>query len=339
MNRRLIAIGTAVAGSAVLAACAWGGNADARPPLAPATATSGGSSPSAATATARPDGGTLPGRGARPSALTPSETVTFCEPVEGVELSMDIYYPAGHSEGDDAPAVVYVHGGGWTSGTRTAGEGIRYIPSLVAQGFVVFAVDYRLSPAYLFPAHIQDVQCGVRHIRANAETYGIDPDRIGAIGGSAGGQLVNLLGTAEDGDFELVGGYEDFSSEVSVVVSMYGASDFSDPNMDAHNAAHTRVFGDDTTTDEPADPLWAASAVNYVDRGDADFLLLHGEEDPVVPISQSERFEETLSDAGVDVTFVRVANAGHGFVPTGGTPSPGANELIVMVAAFFTEHL
>lgn len=338
MNNRLLAMGGTVAGSAILAACVWGGEAGARPPLGPATASSGGSTAPAATATVRPTGGLLPA-GGRPSTLTPSETVTFCEPVEDVELSMDIYYPVGHSEGDEAPAVVYVHGGGWTAGTRTAGEGIRYIPSLVAQGFVVFAVDYRLSPEYLFPAHIQDVQCGVRHIRANAETYGIDPDRIGAIGGSAGGQLVNLLGTAEDGDFELVGGYGDFSSEVSVVVSMYGASDFSDPNMDAHNAAHTRVFGDDTTTDGPGDPLWLAGAVNYVDRGDADFLLLHGEEDPVVPISQSEIFAEALSDAGVDVTFVRVANAGHGFVPTGGTPSPSANELIVMVAAFFTAQL
>jgi acetyl esterase/lipase len=288
---------------------------------------------------AKPSGGTLPGGGGRPSILTPDATVAFCEPVDGVELLMDIYYPAGHTSDSEDQAVVYVHGGGWTAGSRNAGEGSRYVPSLVAQGFVVFAVDYRLSPEYLFPAHIQDVQCSIRHIRANADVYGIDPDRIGAIGGSAGGQLVNLLGTVEDGDFELVGGYEGYSSEVRAVVAMYGASDFSDPNMDAHNEAHTQVFGADTSTDDETDPLWIASAVNYVDEDDAAFLLLHGEEDPVVPISQSEIFEAALSAAGVDVRFIRVEHAGHGFAPTGGTPSPSSNDLVRVAAAFFAEKL
>lgn len=351
MKQRLLAIGAAAIGSTVLAACVWGGEADALPTVAAPAATStrmtaatgataAAATPAPATGQApRQPGGSLPGGGTKPSALTPDETVTFCEPVDGVELLMDVYYPEGHTGDSNAPAIVYVHGGGWTAGTRTAGEGIRYIPSLLDAGFVVFAVDYRLAPEYEFPAHIQDVQCGVRYIRANAGDFGIDPDRIGAIGGSAGGQLVNLLGTAEDGDFELVGGYEEFSSEVSVVVSMFGASDFSDPNMDTHNEAHTRVFGEDTTTDEATDPLSVASAVNYISSDDADFLLMHGEEDPVVPISQSEIFEAALSDAGVDVTFVRVENAGHGFAPTGGTPNPTASQLIVLVAEFFSDHL
>lgn len=354
MKQRLLAIGAAAIGSTVLAACVWGGEADALPtapaPAATSTRTTAtGETPAAPTTQSpatgqapRQPGGALPGAGGpgtRPSTLTPDETVTFCEPVDGVELLMDVYYPEGHTGDSNAPAIVYVHGGGWTAGTRTAGEGIRYIPSLLDAGFVVLAVDYRLAPEYEFPAHIQDVQCGVRYIRANAGDFGIDPDRIGAIGGSAGGQLVNLLGTAEDGDFELVGGYEGFSSEVSVVVSMFGASDFSDPNMDTHNEAHTRVFGEDTTTDEATDPLSLASAVNYISSDDADFLLMHGEEDPVVPISQSEIFEAALSDAGVDVTFVRVENAGHGFAPTGGTPNPTASQLIVLVAEFFSDHL
>ncbi len=335
MKTRLLGFGMAIAGSAVLAACAFGGAADARPPVPGGSGSVGGATPSVA---ARPAGGSLPG-GGKPSTLTPSVTVEFCEPVNGVTLLIDIYYPAGHTADAKAPAVVYVHGSGWVAGSRDTGEGSRFIPALVAQGYVVFAVDYRLSPAYQFPAHIQDVQCAVRHIRAEAEAYGIDPDRIGAMGGSAGGQLVNLLGTAEDGDFEMVGGYEGYSSEVSAVVGMYGASDFSDPNMAAHNAGHTQVFGTGTYADNQSNGLWMASAVNYVDSGDADFLLLHGEEDPVVPISQSEIFSEALDDAGVDVTFVRVANAGHGFVPSGGTPSPSANQLIVLVVEFFGKHL
>ncbi|HNO65020.1 MAG TPA: alpha/beta hydrolase [Tepidiformaceae bacterium] len=338
MKKRLFAAGSTLVAGAILAACAFGGEADARPqPATPAGAVVP-ATPVRPQAPRQP-GGSLPGGVEKPSTLSPDETVTFCEPVDGVELQMDVYYPDGHTAASNDAAVVYVHGGGWTSGSRSAGEGARYIPSLVEAGFVVFSVDYRLSPEYLFPAHIQDVQCGVRFIRANAATFGIDPDRIGAIGGSAGGQLVNLLGTAEDGDFAMVGGYESYSSEVSAVVSMFGASDFSDPNMANHNAAHTRVFGTDTTTDDETDPLWIASAVNYVSSDDADFLLMHGEEDPVVPISQSEIFEAALSAAGVDVTFVRVENAGHSFVPTGGTPNPGANQLIAIATKFFVDHL
>lgn len=313
------------------AACASGGEVtrSLTPPVpAPEIA------PSPAAAQARPAG-----RPPRPSTLTPDETVAFCEPIDGVELLMDVYYPDGHTSASETPAVVYVHGGGWTSGSRTTGEGSRYIPSLVEQGFVVFAVDYRLSPAYAFPAHIQDVQCAIRHIRANASVYGVHPDRIGAIGGSAGGQLVNLLGTAEDGDFPPAGGYADYSSDVSVVVSLYGASDFGDPNMASHNANNARVFGASVYEDNEENALWVASAVNYIDPGDASFLLLHGEEDPVVPISQSERFEAVLEEAGIDVTFIRVANAGHAFSPSGGSPDPSPAQLITTAVHFFEDRL
>jgi acetyl esterase/lipase len=327
MGKRLLTLGGAAFAGAALVACAFGGGVEAKPAIPAASP-----APSESAAPRQPAGG-------RPSTLNPDQTVIGCTPVDGVELAMDVYFPDGHTTSSNDPALVYVHGGGWTSGGRTGGEGIRYIPALLDEGFVVFAVDYRLAPDYQFPAQIQDVQCAIRGIRAAAATYGIDADRIGAIGGSAGGQLVNLLGTAEDGDFPPVGGNRAFSSEVSVVVDMYGASDFSDSNMAAHNAAHTRVFGADTTADEPGDTLWQASAVNYVSPGDADFLILHGEEDPVVPISQSERLEAALLAVGGDVTLVRVHHAGHGFVPAGGTPDPGQAQLIQTVARFFTAHL
>lgn len=327
MGKRLFASSGSILAGFALAACAYGGGAEAKPGVPPAPATSDGTARSG-----------LPAAG-RPGALAPDQTVVGCTPLEGVDLAMDIYYPDGHTAASNDPAVVYVHGGGWTSGSRSEGEGMRFIPSLIDEGFVVFAVDYRLAPDYQFPAQIQDVQCAVRGIRANASSYGVDTARVGAIGGSAGGQLVNLLGTAEDGDFAPVGGNRGFSSEVNVVVDMYGPTDFSDPTMAAHNAAHTEVFGDNTTADEPSDVLWQASAVNYVSSGDADFLILHGEEDPVVPISQSERFAAALRSAGSDVTFVRVEHAGHGFAPTGGTPSPGTAQLIGIVARFFRDRL
>lgn len=340
---------TCAAGLALaLAACASGGEALTTPAdqvrsmqdgarTAPPFPPDGPGNPGAAAPSARPAGGTLPGK--RPNTLTPDDTVEFCTPAPGVELLMDIYYPDGHSADSNDPAIVYVHGGGWTAGSRDTGEGSRYIPALVSHGYVVFAIDYRLAPEYPFPAQIEDAQCAIRHVRAEAATYGIDPDRIGAMGGSAGGQLVNLLGVAEDGDFATRGGYEEYSSEVQAVAAMYGASDFSDPNMANHNANHVQVFGTGVYEHDPSNTLWMASAVNYIDAGDADYLLLHGEEDPVVPVSQSEIFSAALEEAGVSVDFVRVANAGHGFDPAGGRPDPSANALTTIMVKFFESHL
>jgi acetyl esterase/lipase len=261
------------------------------------------------------------------------QTTSFCT-VDGVDLLMDVYYPSGFA--GNAPAVLYVHGGGWTSGSRDLGTGFSFVPGIVEQGFVVFAVDYRLAPEYPFPAQIQDVQCAVRSIRANASLYGIDPDRIGAIGGSAGGHLVDLLGTAEDGDFPIVGGYAGYSGRVSVVVGMFGATDFSDPNMRGHNASHVSVFG---SSDPNSAQLQAAGSVNYVDDEDADFLLIHGVEDDVVPVTQTKRLEAALNAAGVEVRAVYIENAGHGFAPSGGVPSLNRAEIAQLIVEFVSAHL
>lgn len=105
--------------------------------------------------------------------------------------------------------------------------GIDFIPELVARGTLVAAIDYRLAPEYKFPAQIEDVMCAVRFLRAHAADYNLDPDRIGAIGGSAGGHLVALLGTVDTSApfSQTSGGWNGVSSRVQAVVDLFGPSD------------------------------------------------------------------------------------------------------------------
>jgi acetyl esterase/lipase len=206
------------------------------------------------------------------------------------------------------------------------------MPALLDAGFTVVAVNYRLAPAFTFPAMIEDVKCAIRSLRAHATTYGIDPDRIGAWGGSAGGHLVSLLGTADASAGFDVGEYLDYSSAVQAVVDMFGPADLSTLFPAGFDNLRASVFDDFD--------LALASPITYVSPDDPPFLILHGEEDRIVPISQSEALTARLKATGVPVQFVRVQHAGHGFIPDGTAPvRPSRSEITRLVVEFFREHL
>ncbi len=275
-------------------------------------------------------------RSASLSAQPPLPTerdVTYCT-LDGVELKMDIYRP--QRSAAPTPALLYVHGGGWTGGDKRSGEGIRDIPELLARGYLVAAVNYRLAPRYKFPAMIEDVKCVVRFLRANAERFSINPEKIGAWGGSAGGHLVDLLGTADATAGWDVGQYLEQSSRVQAVVDMYGPTDLTVLFEGANPRLMEQVFG---TSDRNSETLQKASPVNWVSSDDPPFLILHGERDPLVPVSQSQIFYEKLRAAGVPATFVIVKNAGHGFAPLGRPISPSRQELTKMIGDFFDQYL
>lgn len=260
--------------------------------------------------------------------------VTYCT-ADGVALKMDIYYPT-NAQGS-VPAAMYVHGGGWTSGDKRSGAGAVDIPELTARGYLVVAINYRLAPRYKFPAQIEDVKCAVRFLRANAERYGINPDKIGAWGGSAGGHLVSLLGVTDaSAGFEGSGGYPEQSSRVQAVVDMFGPTDLTALFSRGGLQTLQQVFG---ITDPTSDIVRRASPVTWVSSDDPPFLILHGERDDVVPVSQSQIFYERLVAAGVPATLVIVRNAGHGFTPVGGSIRPTREELTRMMADFFDRHL
>src|SRR6266536_2716994 len=152
--------------------------------------------------------------GAAQGGVTVKNDVTY-RTVDGEQLGLDVYQPA--KKGKNRPAVVVVHGGGWTQGDKSLFA--QQANQLAERGFVAFSVNYRLAPAHPYPAAVDDVEAAVAWVRKHAREYGVDPTRIGALGGSAGGHLVGLLGT--DGEGSLKTGHR-----VAAVVSWSGPMDF-----------------------------------------------------------------------------------------------------------------
>lgn len=208
--------------------------------------------------------------------------------VSGVALKMDIYYPEAADEA--VPAIISVHGGAWIYGDKSGGTEVTVIPELVARGYLVAAVNYRLSPEHEFPAHIEDVKCAVRHLRANAAEYGIDSSRIGAFGHSAGGHLVALLGTSDPSSgLEGSCGYSDQSSRVQAVADLSGPADLAILLSDVDFVLYIEqifdtkaeeVFG---TRDPNSEIISKASPITHVTNDDPPFLIVHGDEDVLVP--------------------------------------------------------
>ncbi|MBK8780543.1 MAG: alpha/beta hydrolase [Anaerolineales bacterium] len=253
--------------------------------------------------------------------------ITYCT-MDGVALKMDVYYPSENT--GHFPVTMYVHGGGWSSGDKAQGAGAMEIPALQAAGFLVVSVNYRLAPEYPFPAMIEDVKCAVRSLRAHAGEYNLDPNRIGVWGGSAGGHLVALLGTTDESAGFDVGEYLEYSSRVQAVVDMFGPADLTVQFEGGYESA-SRVFGDFDAA--------LASPVTYVTADDPPFLMLHGENDKLVPIEQSEILLAALQGAGVPAELIRVVNANHSFKPDGGQISPSRREIAQLVVTFFEETL
>lgn len=263
--------------------------------------------------------------------------LTYCITAEGVELQMDVHYPQNLQT--PAPLIVYIHGGGWVGGDKAGGIGRDFAPLLLERGYVIAAINYRLSPAYQFPAHIQDVQCAIRHLRSNAERYGIAPDRIAALGGSAGGHLAALLGTADENAGWPMGDYREpyagVSSRVQAVVDFFGPTDLVQISSGRSNV-EGHIFGAADLNDPK---LLLFSPLTHVSPDDPPFLILHGDKDAVVPLVHSQLLLEKLQAAGVPARLVIVANGGHSLRPTGGSLSPKLSELQKIVADFLDQVL
>jgi acetyl esterase/lipase len=250
-----------------------------------------------------------------------------------MSLMLDIYRP--ESSDQTLPLVVWVHGGGWRAGDKANNLAL----PLSGRGYVVASINYRLSGVAPFPAQIEDCRAAIRWLRANAAKYGFDPKRIGVWGGSAGGHLVALLGTAGDVTrWDSVGGNTDQSARVQAVCDYYGPTDLlAAKTPGGGRGAESpvgRLLGG--PVDEREDEARQASPVRYVTPDDPPFLIVHGEQDETVSIEQSELLEAALKKVGAQVTFIRVKNAGHGFRPDS-DPSP--EEIRSTVASFFDKHL
>ena len=225
---------------------------------------------------------------------------------------LDLYIP---DDGAALPLVVWVHGGAFRMGDKADG-----VPTaLLDAGYALAGVNYRLSQHALFPAQIEDVKAAVRWLRAHAATYRLDPDRFGAWGPSAGGHLVAMLGTTGHLDIFDVGENLDVSSRVRAVVDYFGPTDFL--QMDAQRPPDGMVHD---TPDSPEselvggpiqahpDRVARANPITYVTADAPPFLIVHGDQDPLVPYPQSVLLHRALVDAGVPVVFYTVEGGGHG---------------------------
>ncbi len=239
------------------------------------------------------------------------------------KLLLDIYQPPKRTD-KELPAIVYIHGGGWATGNKKWGA--MRLGSFVATGkYVGVSVGYRLSGEALWPAQIHDCKAAIRWIRANAEQHGIDPDRIGLWGNSAGGHLVSLLGTSSDvKELDGSNGSPGVSSRVKCVVDFCGPAEMA--IFDERRA--NQLFGKPLEQRQPESK--AASPTSYVTKDDPAFLIVHGTMDRTVPIAQSELFNRKLTEFGVDVTFVKIINGPH---------NPKGREVTNRVKTFFAKHL
>ncbi len=229
------------------------------------------------------------------------------------ELKLHLAFPKQRAD-KPLPVYVWVHGGGWRKGSKESGIG--HLVRMTRQGYAGATIEYRLSGEATFPAQIEDCKCAIRFLRAHADKYGINPDRIAVGGSSAGGHLVALLGTTGDvKELEGSGGWPDQSSRVQAVVDLYGPTDL---------VKFVQTYKSHAKPDSPESHLLGgpvldhldrakrANPITYVDASAPPFLIFHGSADGVVPPNQSELLHAALGKAGVKSELHILEGAGHG---------------------------
>jgi acetyl esterase/lipase len=247
-------------------------------------------------------------------------------PPEGAIAHRDLaYVPNGHErqrldlylpkDGTNLPLIINIHGGAFKAGSKEQGVPLEYL----GQGYAVASINYRLSQHAKFPAQIEDCKAAVRWLRTHAAEYRIDPKRFAAWGASAGGHLATMLGTTGDTQEFDVGMNLDQPSRVQAVVDYFGPTDFL--QMDAHRLPDGMTHDPATSPEseliggaiqENKAKTARANPIAYVSPRDPPFLIVHGDQDPLVPHHQSELLEVALKQASVPVTFYTVVGAGHG---------------------------
>ena len=241
---------------------------------------------------------------------------------EGHELLADIYVP--HGEGP-FPGVLIVHGGGWRSGNKT--RLARFGEKLAAEGYTAVAINYRLAPEHLFPAQIDDCKSAVRFMRKNAAKYKADGAHLGALGYSAGGHLVALLGVTDPSNGLEGPDADGTSTRLQCFVAGGAPCDF------RHTPPVTDLsFWLGGTRAEKPEVYELASPISFVTKDDPPAFFFHGDADVLVPIFGARRMVGKLTEVGVPAELYAIPGAGHGQAAV----NPAAADKAVK---FFDEHL
>ena len=250
--------------------------------------------------------------------------------VGGEKLLLDAFYLQPKAP-TLRPAVIWVHGGGWSAGNKDAFS--VSARALALQGYICFSINYRLAKngRNCWPAQLDDVHRAVRWVRAHAGNYDIDPNRIGAIGHSAGGHLVTCLGTRETRD-NSDAALTKYSSRVNCVVDMSGPVDLVNWENPVGGDIVRNLLGG--TLAERPEAARDASPRNFVDAQSAPFLIIHGQLDGIVPPHQAERLDAALRTAGIESRLLMFKDEGHVL-----TKKENADQMVREILEFLKKHL
>ena len=281
-----------------------------------------------------------------PGSVIEQERLFLCKNVPyvtngGERQQLDLYIPKIGGKMPTAqnpvPVIVWIHWGSWMHGSKDpcVPLGLKYHQ----KGYAIAGINYRLIGTDPFPAQLEDCKSAVRWLRANAKKYGLDANRIGVWGVSAGGHLAALLGTTGYTKEFDVGEHLDQSSAVQCVCDLFGPADL--PNIFEDAQLEGRLRGEQATVRkflggdlrDKMDLAFKATPTFHVNKSSAPFLIFHGDKDMIVPVRQSERLHEELKKAGVESEYVVVKDAGHGAV---GFLTP---EVLEKIERFFAKHL
>jgi len=241
---------------------------------------------------------------------------------EEAEFAGEVAYVAGGHErqkldiafsrkGDPRPLLVWIHGGAYMGGDKAENHAIW--GELMKRGYAVATINYRLSGDAKWPAQITDGKAAIRFLRAHAKEYNLAPDRIAVWGSSAGGHLAALVGASGGAKQFDVGGHLDQSSAVSCAVDLFGPVDFEKmPKFSSPDSPEARLWG--KATADAIDLAREASPLTYLSRETPLILILHGDADGVVELSQSELFAAALKRAGAPGELVILPGVGHSHV-------------------------
>jgi len=266
------------------------------------------------------------------------ENVTYGKAGD-TELKLDLARPQGNGP---FPAIVFIHGGGWSGGNRQMYRG--QIQEAAQRGYVAATISYRLmkydeaknettTADPIFPAQIQDAKAAIRWVRANAKKCDVDPDRIGVTGTSAGGHLSLLVGLTDPASgLEGDSGNPDQSSRVQAVVNVFGPTDMVYCFEKSLAPWIVRLFMGGTPA-EVGERYKAASPITYVSKDDPPVLTLHGDQDGLVPVEQARVLDEKMKAAGASHTLIVFPGQGHGFEGEDGKKAVDATW------EFFDRHL
>lgn len=222
----------------------------------------------------------------------------------GKKRKLDLYLPENHEE--PTPLIIFFHGGGWMSGGKKIIE-----PGALRQvkrGYAVASISYSFIPWKRWPTQAYEIKAAVRWLRANAEKYNLNAEKILVWGVSAGAHLVNILGSSNSSK-KLEGNLtpQNVSSDVQGVISWYGFSDFSQMGKNGFialltNIATSMLVGENVKKN--TEKTQSANPINYINQNTPPFFIMHGAKDTVVNIHQSELLHTALQEKGIQSTFI-----------------------------------